>query len=271
MYVYTPIAVLAVAGLPVIHRIRYWLIPGAAAALYVLAEGMAMPALNAGHFFAAPAGAFWSRVVEHRLVGWEDDLLGWLSIDPRGWLLVGAGLVAMVILVVVAERRGHTRVILPILAGGLLVCGVAQALVLNYGFKQELYGTADAPGGIAGSPGHDADRETWLDDQGDPGRDIAVMPGLVSPAAPYGGTESLQFWNRALDATVALRWNGTVVPVPPGYSVVESELGADGLARWARPATVACRLRRRSASSVPREARGPLAGQSLWPLPNRDV
>ena len=37
MYVYTPIAVLAVAGLPMIHRIWYWLIPGGAAALYALA------------------------------------------------------------------------------------------------------------------------------------------------------------------------------------------------------------------------------------------
>ncbi len=232
MYVYTPIAVLAVAGLPMIHRIWYWLIPGGAVTLYALAEGIPALAGNAGHFFAAPAGAFWTRVIEHRLVRWEDDLLGWLPIDARGWLLVAAGLVTVLIFVVVADRRGHARVIVPTLATGLLLCGVAQALALNYGFKQELYGTAEAPGGIALSPSHDADRETWLDDEGDTGRDIAVMPGLVSAAAPYGGTESLQFWNRALDSTVALRWNGTVVPVPPGYSVVEAELGSDGLARW---------------------------------------
>ena len=42
MYVYTPIAVLAVAGLPHIHRIALWLIPGGAAALYILAEGFAL-------------------------------------------------------------------------------------------------------------------------------------------------------------------------------------------------------------------------------------
>ena len=240
MYVYTPIAVLAVAGLPHIHRIALWLIPGGAAALYILAEGFASPARDAGNFFAAPAGAFWTRVVQHRLVGWEDDLLGWLSIDARGWLLVGAGLVAMVIFILVAQRRGHTRVIVPTLAGGLALCAIAQALVLNYGFKQELYGTVDVPGGIALSPGHDNDRDTWLDDQGDEGRDIAVMPGVVSSSAPWGGTEVLQFWNKAPDSTVALPWDGTVVPVPAGYSVVETELGADGLARWAaRPAWLA--------------------------------
>ena len=233
MYVYPPVAVLAVAGLPEIYRIRYWLIPGGAAALYLLAEGIPSPSFDAGNFFAAPAGAFWSRVVQHRLVGWEDDLFGWLSIDPRGWLLIGLGLVAMLVFVVVAGRRGHTRVIVPTLATGLALCVVAQALVLNYGFKQELYGTVDAPGGIAQAPGHDGDRETWLDDQGDTGRDIAVMPGVVSPGARWGGAEVLQFWNRALDSTVALPWNGTVVPAAAGYdSVVDTQLGADGLARW---------------------------------------
>ena len=216
MYVYTPIAVLAVAGLPLIHQIRYWLIPGGAAALYVLAKGIAPPALDAGNFFAAPAGAFWTRVVQHRLVRWEDDLVGWTSIEPRGWLLVAVGLVAMLVFVVVAGRRGHTRVIVPTLAAGLALCGVAQALVLNYDFKQELYGTADVPGGIAKAPGHDKDRETWLDDQGDTGRDIAVMPGVMGSSGPWGGAEVLQFWNRALDATVALSWNGTVVPVTAG-------------------------------------------------------
>ena len=232
MYVYTPIAVLAVAGLPLMHQVRYWLIPGSAAALYALANGGAMPSLDSGNFFAAPAGAFWSRVVHHRLVGWEDDLLGWLSIGGKGWLLIGAVLVAMVIFVVVADRRGHTRLIVPILAAGLALCVVAQALELNYGFKQELYGTVDVAGGIALSPGHDRDRETWLDEEGGTGRDVAVMPGLVSTSAAWGGTELLQFWNRALDATVALPWNGTVTPLPPGYSLVNTQLGADGLARW---------------------------------------
>ena len=59
------------------------------------------------------------------------------------------------------------------------------------------------------------------------------MPGVVSPGARWGGAEVLQFWNQALDATVALPWNGTVVPAAAGYdSVVDTQLGADGLARW---------------------------------------
>ena len=92
----------------------------------------------------------------------------------------------MLIFILVAQRRGHAHVIVPTLAGGLALCAIAQALVLNYGFKQELYGTVDVPGGIALSPGHDNDRDTWLDDQGDEGRDIAVMPGVVSSLGPVG-------------------------------------------------------------------------------------
>ncbi|HMJ95549.1 MAG TPA: hypothetical protein VK486_06835 [Thermoleophilaceae bacterium] len=232
MYVYTPIAVVAVAGLPMVQRIWPWLIAGSAATLYVLAEGIAPAAQDAGNFFAAPAGAFWTRVVQHRLVGWEDDLLGWLWVDSKGWLLIGLGLAAMLAFVVVAAHRGRARLIVPTLAAGLALCAVAQALTLNYDFKQELYGTADVPGGIALGPGRDSDGQDWLDDQGNTGRDIAVMPGLVSSSAPWGGTEFIQFWNRAPDSTVAVSWNGTVVPVPPGYSVVETSLGADGVARW---------------------------------------
>ena len=231
MYVYTPLAILAVAGLTRIQLVRCWLVPGGALALFALAEGAAAPAVNAGHFFAAPAGAFWSRVVQHRLVGWESDLLGWLSIDARGWLLVGAGLLVMLIFVIVALRRNHPGLIAPVLAGGLALCAVAQVLALNYSFKQELFGTAEAPGGIALSE-NDGDRETWLDERVPAERSVAVMPGVVSPALPYGGAETLQFWNRALDVTAAISWNGTVVPAPPGYGVAETVLGPDGLARW---------------------------------------
>jgi hypothetical protein len=232
MYGYPPLAILAVAGLANAERLRWWLIPGSAATVYLLSEGIAAPAFNSGHFFAAPGGAFWSRVVQHRLVGWEDDLLGWTSISPRGWLLVAAGLAAMVVFVVVAARRGGTRVIVPVLGAGLALCAVAQALELDYDFKQELYGTAEAPGGIAVSPNRGADRDTWLDDLSRPDAGMAVMPGLIAPAAPSGGTETLQFWNRSLDVTVSVNWNGTLVPAPPGYSVAETQLGADGLARW---------------------------------------
>ena len=231
MYGYPPLAVLAVAGLPAIDRVRLWLIPGIGITLLALAEGSPAPSFNSGHFFASPAGAFWSRVVEHRLVAWEDDLLGWLSIEPKGWLLVGAGLVAMCLFVFVAGSR-RAGVVVPVLAGGLALCTVAQALELDYGFKQELFGTGEAPGGIALSPDRDSDRDTWLDDRDRPDGGVAVMPGVVSPAGPLGGAEVLQFWNRSLDATVSLSWDGTPVPAPPGYSVAETQVGADGLARW---------------------------------------
>jgi hypothetical protein len=232
MYVYSPVAVLAVAGLANLDRARYWLIPGSAFAVFLLAEGAAPAAMNSGHFFAAPAGAFWSRGVQHRLFSWEEDLLGWLSIDAKGWLLVAAALLVMCAVVALAVSRGRTAAVVPVLAGGLALCAVAQVLVMNYDFGKELYGTPEAPGGIALSPGHDADRDTWLDDRGRPGSGVAVMPGLVSGSAPWGGTEALQFWNRALDTTVSVYWNGTVVPAPPGYSVVETRLRPDGLAEW---------------------------------------
>lgn len=231
-YVYPPIAVLAVAGLGALPRVRWWLVPGSVFAVYLLAKGASAPSGNSGHFFAAPGGAFWSRVVQHRLVGWEDDLLGWLSIDAKGWLLIAAALAAMCVLVAVAARRDRTRAMVAVLGAGLALCAVAQALALNYGFKRELYGTAEAPGGIALSPGHDNDRETFLDDRGDPDGGVSVMPGLISSSAPGGGTEPLQFWNRALDSTVSVAWNGTLVPAPPGYSIYETRLGADGLAEW---------------------------------------
>jgi hypothetical protein len=232
MYVYSPIAVLAVAGLPHLRRARWWLIPGSAVAVIALAEGAAAPAANAGHFFAAPAAAFWTRVVHHRLTGWEEDLFGWLSIAPEGWLLVALGLAAMCAVVAIAVSRGRAGAVVWVLGVGLALCAVAQVLVMNYAFEQELYGTAEAPGGIAMSPGHDRDRETWLDDRGRPDGGVAVMPGVVSGSAPWGGAEPLQFWNRNLDAVVSVYWNGTVVPAPPGYSVVETRLGEGGLAEW---------------------------------------
>ena len=54
-----------------------------------------------------PRGRFWTRVVQHRLVrlGGRPGRLDCRS-SPRGWLLVAAGLVAMLVFVVVAGRRG---------------------------------------------------------------------------------------------------------------------------------------------------------------------
>lgn len=239
MYVYPPLAILAVAGIPVMERVRLWLIPGAALAVYVLAEGIPPPFFNAGNFFAAPGGAFWGRVVEHRLVSAEDDLLGWL-VQPKGWILVALGLAAMCVFVLVAGRAGRASLVVPVLAGGLALCAVGQVLVLGYDFDQELHGTAEAPGGIAGAPGHDADRHTWLDDRGSPDGGVAIMPGLIGDGGAWGGTEVEQFWNKSIDSTASLTWDGTVLPVPPGYSVAETRLGAGGVAEWlSRPTWLA--------------------------------
>ena len=271
MYVYTPIAVLAVAGLPHIHRIALWLIPGGAAALYILAEGFASPARDAGNFFAAPAGAFWTRVVQHRLVGWEDDLLGWLSIDARGWLLVGAGLVAMLIFILVAQRRGHTRVIVPTLAGGLALCAIAQALVLNYGFKQELYGTVDVPGGIALSPGHDNDRDTWLDDQGDERPRHCGHAGRGFELGPVG-------WHRGAAVLEQGARFHRCAPLGRNRGAGPGRLLGCGDRAWSRrsrplggPAGVAGRPPRRSAGSVPRTARRQLVALSLRAVSDRKL
>ena len=240
MYVYPPLAVLAVAGLPHLRRAGIWLAAGAAVTVYILAEGFGPAFANSGHFFASPGGAFWARVVQHRLVSWEDDLLGWLSIEPKGWLLVAAGLAAMCVFVLLAGRFGRDRMIVPVLAGGLALCAVAQVLELNYDFRQELYGTAEAPGGIAGGPGHDRDRQTWLDDRGSPDSGVAIVPGVAGDGGPWGGTEVEQFWNTPIDATVSLTWDGTVLPVPPGYTIVETRVGPGGVAEWlTRPAWLA--------------------------------
>lgn len=229
-YVYTPIAVLAVAGVEQAPRLRGWLAAGAALALWPLVVGYAPPAGDSGHFFAAPAGAFWSRVVHPRLVGWEEDLFGWMFIGPTGWLLVAAGLAAM--LVVLRAVRDRPRLVAGLLYGGLALCAVAQVAALHYVMRQELYGTKETPGGIALSDNRAADRETWLDERVPDGEAAAMIPGVQSTEARWGGAERLSFWNKALDATVRLSWNGNVTPVPPGYGVVETRLGAGGLAQW---------------------------------------
>jgi len=239
MYVYPPVAILAVAGLPVIERVRFWLIPGALLAVYALAEGIAPPFFNAGNFFAAPGGAFWGRVVQHRLASVEDDLLSWL-VQPKGWLLVALALAVMCAFVILAGRFGRASLVVPVVAGGLALCLVAQVLVLNYDFKRELYGTTEGPGGIALSPGRDGDRHTWLDDRGSPDSGVAIVPGVIGDGGAWGGTEVEQFWNKSIDSTVSLAWDGTVLPVPAGGSVIETRVGADGLAEWlTRPAWLA--------------------------------
>jgi Dolichyl-phosphate-mannose-protein mannosyltransferase len=230
-YAYTPIAVLAVAGVREAPRLLGWLAAGGALALTPLVAGYAAsPSADSGHFFAAPAGAFWFRVVHHRLYGWEQDLLGWTSIGPNGWLLLALGLGAMLLFLWLARDR--PRVTTTVMAGGLALCALGQVAMLDYGFKRELRGTPEVPGGIALSDDRAADRETWLDDRLPSGQRAAVMPGVPTFAEPMGGTERLQVWNKDLDATVDLRWYPAVTPVPPGYGIVLTQLGEDGLARW---------------------------------------
>jgi hypothetical protein len=229
-YVYTPLAILAVAGVEQAHRLRGWLAAGGALALWPLVAGYAPPASDSDHFFAAPAGAFWSRVVHNRLVGWEEDLFGWMFIGPTGWLLVLVGLLVM--LIVLGALRERPRLSAGLLYGGLAICAVAQVASLHYVMRQELYGTKEAPGGIALSDDRAADRETWLDERIPDGEAAAMIPGVQSPGARWGGAERLSFWNKAIDATVRLPWNGTVAPVPPGNGVVDTQVGPDQLAEW---------------------------------------
>src|SRR5262249_25126208 len=149
--------------------------------------------------FHAPAGAFWSRVLDPRLRHAESSLLGWTLLSPTGWLLFAVGLAAMVVFVRVADR--HTRVVRAVLASGLTACALMQLVAMQYDFKQELNGTTSVPGGIAGSPGH-ADRPTFLD---------AAMPSgasaMIIPAAA-GGAEVAEMWAKKINAVLATPWNG---------------------------------------------------------------
>jgi hypothetical protein len=229
-YVYTPIAVLAVAGIQQATRLRRWIAAGSALTLWPLIAGNAAPSADAGHFFAAPGGAFWSRVVQHRLFGWEQDLLGWSLISPTGWLLVAIGLGVMVLFLSLARDRPRMATL--VIAAGLALCAVGQAAILDYDFQQELRGTPEAPGGIALSEDRAADRETWLDDALSGGARAAIQPGVISFTERLGGAERLSFWNEKADAAVALSWYSLPTTAPPGYSVAPTELGSDGLAHW---------------------------------------
>jgi hypothetical protein len=229
-YVYTPIAVLAVAGVSQLCRLRGWIAAGGALTLWPLIAGHAAPSGDAGHFFAAPGGAFWSRVVQHRLVAWEQDLLGWTLIAPTGWLLVAIGLGALVMFLWVARDRPGLAA--GVVAAGLALCAVGQVAILDYDFKRELNGTPEVPGGIALTDDREGDRETWLDDSLPDGERAAIQPGIPSFADRMGGTERLSFWNEKLDAAVGLSWYPAPTPFPPGYSLAATELGPDGLAVW---------------------------------------
>jgi hypothetical protein len=222
-YAVAPLALLAGAGIERARRLWPWAVAAGAFALWMLAKGTAFPANDSGNFFAAPAGAFWTRVMDYRLRTWEQDLFGWLGVHPRGWLLIGLGLIVLV--AVLALARFRPRAAWALLAAAAALCLAGQATVLTYSLHQELNGTVSAPGGIAAGP-----RETFVDKGLPGGKDAAIVPAVVSGVEPGGGAERLTFWNDGLDATVALGWDGSPVPAPPGFWVIGSNIARDGVA-----------------------------------------
>jgi hypothetical protein len=229
-YAYAPIALFAVAALEHLPRLRRWIAAGSVLTLWALITGYAAAAANAGHFFASPPGAFWTRVMFWRLQKYEGKLLGWTLLGRPGWLLIAIGLVLLVW--VVAAARTYPRVVAGLLGAALAFAALAQIVSMDYDFKQELYGTVDVPGGIAGSPGHAAEREDWIDPKIPDGQSAGVVPGVMGIDTPYGGQERISFWNREIGTTVGTEWNGAPVPAPPGMDVVPTSVYADGLAHW---------------------------------------
>jgi hypothetical protein len=232
-YVFYPVglvAILAVAGIERAGRLRAWIGVGAALAFWPFVAGVAWPGQLAEHFFAAPGKAFWSRVLDARLRQWEGRLLGWTLIPPTGWLLLAVGLIALVLLVRAAARR--RTVVAGALTVGLGLCLVAQVLALDYDFRQELYGTTTAAGGIAGGPGHPLGERPAFVDGRTGGKPTAVIPAPILPGARGGGAEDITFWNADVTATAGIAWATVIVPVPAGGSVIPTAVGGDGLARW---------------------------------------
>ena len=227
-YPVAPLAVLAVAGLEHLGRLRGWIAAGAALAFWPFVAGASWPGLAAEHFFSAPGKAFWSRVVDARVRQWEGRLLGWTLIPPTGWLLVAVGLVVLVLLV----RSSRTALVRGLLTGALALCVLMQALALNYDFRQELYGTTTTPGGIAGAPGHPFDERPAYVDGRTGGEPTAVISGMPRPGAPIGQVERQTFWNADITGLVDLRWSGAPYAVPPGIDIYPTQLGPDGLAEW---------------------------------------
>jgi hypothetical protein len=232
-YVYSPLAILAVAGLEQLRRIVPELVAAGALITLAIGVGLQFPGVNSGHFFAAPAGAFWTRVVDHRLQRAELDYLDWLPGAGEGWLIVALGMAAAIGIALVVAHRGWPSV--PLLAGGLALCVVAQVAVLNYDYDKLLYGTPEVPSGLAASPDRSLDRDDWVDEALPDNAEATIVPALTNPAIPYGDAERQEFWNESLTGIVALRFVGAPVPAEPGLDVVESELGPDGLAAWRGP------------------------------------
>jgi hypothetical protein len=238
-YLYPPIALFAVAGAQRLRRIPIELAVATVVTLWALDRGAVRPSVVNFHFFDAPAGAFWNRVVEHRLVRAEGSLPGWLPASQSGWQLIAIALLALLAVALLA-RFAPTRMrripLVALLSAGLLACLVAQALALNYSFKALLYGFPEAPGGYAGAPGH-AERGSWIDKAVPSGAHVAFLAPPPSPGSPYGGAQDTEYWNRSIDAVVALRFADAPVVATAGHDMVESTL-QDGIATWSGPSDI---------------------------------
>lgn len=234
-YFFVPVAIFAALGAEHLRRIPVELVVASAVAIWALDEGAPRPSGLSFHFFDAPAGAFWSRVVEHRLLRFETSWLGWLPGEPTGWVLIAVGLAALVTLAL-ASRIGRLPRRLPVLlvAGGLACCVLAQGLALRYDLRSLLFGVSEARGGLAGEPGHAADRVDWVDDGLPGGASAVTLAPMSTPGSPFGGAEVTQYWNRRIDAVLALRFTPAPVVAAAGYGLVESQ-AVDGLASWEGP------------------------------------
>lgn len=228
---YAPLALFAAAGVEHLRRIRVELVGASLIAILLLARGVSYPGTESGHYFAAPARAFWSRVVEYRLVLLDRNLLGFLP-GETNWRPVAAVLVAFVVVVgigvLVARLRRRLELVV---GGGLVLCVVAQLLVLDFAFARLLNGTPEVPGGFARAPGHAADRDDWIDRALPKGASAALVP---PPLNSVGAAERIQFWNRSIDGVTAMRFAGAGVTVSAGHEIIESPL-QDGLAGWQGP------------------------------------
>jgi hypothetical protein len=222
-YAVGPLAVLACAGIERARTLWPWALLSCAFVGWIIASGPAFPARDSGNFFAAPAGAFWTRVMDYRLRVWEQDLFGWTGLAPRGWLLIAVALVGLVAALALARIR--PREVQAVLTAAAAVCLVGQAIVMSYSIEQELHGTVDVPGGIATGA-----RETFVDAALPHGARAVVVPGALVGGEPGGGAERITFWNAKVDETVGLRWIHRPAPAPPGFTVISAALGFDGLA-----------------------------------------
>lgn len=222
-YAVALVALLAVAGIERAPRLLPWVVAAGVVAVWIVRSGVPFPALDSGNFFAAPSGAFWTRVMDYRLRTLEHHVLGWTGLTPRLWHSIAIWVALLVAAVAVARWR--PRIARGVLIGAVALCLAGQAVILAYSMHQELYGTVDAPGGIAAGP-----RETFVDAALPGGTDAAIAPAALTGGQPFGGTERLEFWNKHIDGTVDLGWAGSPVPAPPGFHVVPSAVGPDGVA-----------------------------------------